>query len=121
MRRPLPQAWLFPEASEIRAKLDSIFELIEKMRAVDTRGIVPMAHAQEVVLPLREDVVSEEDRRELYQSVAPAVHPPRESRCAGGNRETGAPEAAHGLRAADRAASARLAGGAGRNPSRGAP
>jgi aspartyl-tRNA(Asn)/glutamyl-tRNA(Gln) amidotransferase subunit C len=61
------------EASEIRAKLDSIFELIEKMRAVDTTGIVPMAHAQEVVLPLREDVVTEEDRRELYQSVAPAV------------------------------------------------
>ena len=61
------------EVNEIRGKLDSIFELIEKMRAVDTRGIVPMAHAQEVVLPLREDVVTEEDDRELYQSVAPAV------------------------------------------------
>jgi len=61
------------EASEIRAKLDSIFELIEKMRAVDTTGIVPMAQAQEVRLPLREDVVTEADCRELYQSVAPAV------------------------------------------------
>jgi aspartyl-tRNA(Asn)/glutamyl-tRNA(Gln) amidotransferase subunit C len=61
------------EADDVRAKLDSIFELIEKMRAVDTTGIVPMAHAQEVVLPLREDVVTEVDRRELYQSVAPAV------------------------------------------------
>ena len=61
------------EASEVRAKLDGIFALIEKMRAVDTAGIVPMAHAQDAVLPLREDVVTEEDRRELYQSVAPAV------------------------------------------------
>jgi aspartyl-tRNA(Asn)/glutamyl-tRNA(Gln) amidotransferase subunit C len=61
------------EATEVRLKLDSIFGLIEKMRAVDTTGIVPMAHAQEVVLPLREDIVTESDRRELYQSVAPAV------------------------------------------------
>ena len=61
------------EASEVCLKLDSIFELIEKMRAVDTTGIVPMAQAQEVRLPLREDVVTEADRRELYQSVAPAV------------------------------------------------
>jgi aspartyl-tRNA(Asn)/glutamyl-tRNA(Gln) amidotransferase subunit C len=61
------------EATEVRAKLDSIFELIEKMRAVDTTGIVPMAHAQEVVLTLRDDVVTETDQREHYQSVAPAV------------------------------------------------
>jgi aspartyl-tRNA(Asn)/glutamyl-tRNA(Gln) amidotransferase subunit C len=61
------------EATEVRLKLDSIFELIEKMRAVDTTGIVPMAHAQEVVLPLRDDVVTESDQREFYLSVAPAV------------------------------------------------
>ena len=61
------------EAVEVRTKLDSIFELIGRMRAVDTTGIVPMSHAQEVTLPLREDVVTETDRRELYQSVAPAV------------------------------------------------
>jgi aspartyl-tRNA(Asn)/glutamyl-tRNA(Gln) amidotransferase subunit C len=61
------------EAVDIRAKLDSIFDLIGRMRAVDTTGIVPMSHAQEVTLPLREDVVTETNRRELYQSVAPAV------------------------------------------------
>ena len=61
------------EAEEVRAKLDSILELIEKMRAVDTTGIAPMAHAQDVALPLREDVVTESDRHALYQSVAPAV------------------------------------------------
>ncbi|MDQ2961865.1 MAG: Asp-tRNA(Asn)/Glu-tRNA(Gln) amidotransferase subunit GatC [Pseudomonadota bacterium] len=61
------------EAIDIRAKLDSIFDLIGRMRAVDTTDIVPMSHAQDVTLPLREDVVTETDRRELYQSVAPAV------------------------------------------------
>jgi aspartyl-tRNA(Asn)/glutamyl-tRNA(Gln) amidotransferase subunit C len=61
------------EAAEVRQKLDGIFELIERMRAVDTTGIVPMSHAQDVTLPLREDVVTESDRHELYQSAAPAV------------------------------------------------
>jgi aspartyl-tRNA(Asn)/glutamyl-tRNA(Gln) amidotransferase subunit C len=61
------------EAVDVRAKLDGIFDLIGRMRAVDTTGIVPMSHAQEVTLPLREDVVTETDRRDLYQSVAPAV------------------------------------------------
>jgi aspartyl-tRNA(Asn)/glutamyl-tRNA(Gln) amidotransferase subunit C len=61
------------EGVDVRSKLDSIFDLIGRMRAVDTTGIVPMSHAQEVTLPLREDVVTETNRRELYQSVAPAV------------------------------------------------
>jgi aspartyl-tRNA(Asn)/glutamyl-tRNA(Gln) amidotransferase subunit C len=61
------------EVVDVRAKLDSIFDLIGRMRAVDTAGIVPMSHAQDVTLPLREDIVTETDRRELYQSVAPAV------------------------------------------------
>jgi aspartyl-tRNA(Asn)/glutamyl-tRNA(Gln) amidotransferase subunit C len=62
------------EALDVRAKLERIFTLIERMRAIDTTGIVPMAHAQDAVLPLRDDAVTEADRRELYQSVAPAVH-----------------------------------------------
>ena len=61
------------EAEEVRAKLDSIFELIGRMRAVDTTGIVPMSHAQDVSLALREDKVTELDQREVYQSGAPAV------------------------------------------------
>ena len=32
-----------------------------------------MAHAPDVMLPLREDVVTDLDQRALYQSVAPAV------------------------------------------------
>jgi aspartyl-tRNA(Asn)/glutamyl-tRNA(Gln) amidotransferase subunit C len=61
------------EAAEVGQKLDGILELIDRMRAVDTTGVVPMAHAQEVTLPLREDVVTETDRHELYQGVAPAI------------------------------------------------
>ena len=60
-------------AAEVHRKLDSIFAMINELNAVDTAGIVPMAHAQDVMLPLREDRVTEEDRHALYQSVAPAV------------------------------------------------
>ena len=54
-------------------QLSSIFELVEQMQAVDTTGIEPMAHAQDVVLRLRPDVVSESNRREAFQAVAPQV------------------------------------------------
>jgi len=61
------------EAADLRQQLDRIFDLIGRMRAVDTAGIVPMAHAQEVTLPLREDAVTESDQHRLYQGVAPSV------------------------------------------------
>ena len=61
------------EADDVRSKLDGLFRMIEQMRAIDTTGIVPMSHAQDVVLPLREDRVVDEDRHELYQRGAPAV------------------------------------------------
>jgi len=61
------------EAEEVRDKLDAIFALINELQAVDTAGVVPMAHAQDVSLPLREDEVTERDQHALYQGVAPAV------------------------------------------------
>ena len=61
------------QAEEVRVKLDAIFAMINELQAVDTTGVVPMAHAQDVMLPLREDRVTEPDRHALYQAVAPAV------------------------------------------------
>jgi aspartyl-tRNA(Asn)/glutamyl-tRNA(Gln) amidotransferase subunit C len=61
------------EAESVLGKLSGIFGLIETMQQIDTRGIEPMAHAQDVVLQLRADGVTEGDQRELYQSRAPQV------------------------------------------------
>src|SRR6202521_1219439 len=61
------------EAIDVQNKLEGVFRMIERMRAVDTTGIVPMSHAQDVSLPLREDRVTESDQRALYQRNAPAV------------------------------------------------
>ena len=60
-------------AAEVHGKLTAIFAMINELQAVDTTGIVPMSHAQDVALPLREDRVTEQDRHALYQSAAPAV------------------------------------------------
>ena len=59
------------EARTTQAQLNGIFELIEQMQAVDTAGVAPMAHAQDVSQRLRDDAVTEANRREAYQAVAP--------------------------------------------------
>jgi aspartyl-tRNA(Asn)/glutamyl-tRNA(Gln) amidotransferase subunit C len=60
-------------AGDVRGKLDAIFALIDELQSIDTIGVEPMAHTQDVVLPLRDDAVTAEDRRALYQAQAPAV------------------------------------------------
>ena len=61
------------EAEATLSKLRGILGLIEQMQAVDTTGIVPMSHSQDVTQRLRDDVVTETNQRELFQSIAPAV------------------------------------------------
>jgi aspartyl-tRNA(Asn)/glutamyl-tRNA(Gln) amidotransferase subunit C len=61
------------EIETARLQLSGIFELIAEMQAVDTNGIAPMSHAQDVSQRLREDLVTEGDQRELFQSIAPQV------------------------------------------------
>ena len=61
-------------ASELEAtrdKLNRIFGLIEQMQAVDTAGVEPMSHPQELATRLRPDIVTETDRRDAFQKVAP--------------------------------------------------
>ena len=59
------------EAETTLGHLNEIFTLIEEMQAVDTKGIEPMAHAQDLAQRLRADRVTEENRREAFQAVAP--------------------------------------------------
>jgi len=61
------------ESTSMLDQLNGIFGLIEELQAVDTSGIEPMSHAQEVVLRLRDDVVTEADQHELFQAHAPQV------------------------------------------------
>ena len=61
------------EAASYQHQLNGIFSLIEQMQAVDTRGVEPMSHAQDVYQRLRADVVTETDQREKFQAIAPQV------------------------------------------------
>ena len=61
------------EARAMRESLNDILAMIEQMRAVDTTGVEPMSHPQEVTQRLREDRVTEADEREIFQALAPAV------------------------------------------------
>jgi aspartyl-tRNA(Asn)/glutamyl-tRNA(Gln) amidotransferase subunit C len=65
------------ETRAVQERLNRMLGLIDEMRAVGTDGIEPMAHALDALLQdgqrLREDAVTEADRREQQQAVAPAV------------------------------------------------
>ena len=61
------------EAQQYSDSLSEIFDLVEQMNAVDTSGIEPMAHPQDISQRLREDVVTAVDEREKFQSIAPAI------------------------------------------------
>ena len=65
------------ESERMLTQLNGFFDIVEKMRAVDTQGIEPLAHPvatiQDIALRLRDDVASEPDQREANQKSAPAV------------------------------------------------
>jgi aspartyl-tRNA(Asn)/glutamyl-tRNA(Gln) amidotransferase subunit C len=65
------------ESERMLTQVNGFFDIVEKMRAVDTAGIQPLSHPvaafQDVALRLREDVVSEPNQREANQRSAPAV------------------------------------------------
>lgn len=65
------------ESGRMLTQLNGFFGIVEAMRAVDTRGVEPLAHPvaviQDVALRLRDDLVSETNQREANQQSAPAV------------------------------------------------
>ncbi|MDM7456603.1 MAG: Asp-tRNA(Asn)/Glu-tRNA(Gln) amidotransferase subunit GatC [Tepidimonas sp.] len=66
-----------PTAERMLGQLNAFFDIVERMKAVDTTGVVPLAHPAEVftdvALRLRDDVASEPDCRAANQASAPAV------------------------------------------------
>ena len=59
------------ESAQTSEMLNGILNLIEQLQSVDTAGIEPMAHTQDVTQRLRDDCVTESDRRASFQAVAP--------------------------------------------------
>ena len=68
------------EEARMLDKINDFFGIVEQISAVDTTGVVPMAHpvdaihnSPEMALRLRTDTVSEPNQREANQKSAPAV------------------------------------------------
>ncbi|TXT36911.1 MAG: glutamyl-tRNA(Gln) amidotransferase subunit C [Comamonadaceae bacterium] len=65
------------ERTRMHSQLNDFFGIVEKMRAVDTSGITPLAHPTDIMadvaLRLRDDVASEPNQREANQRNAPAL------------------------------------------------
>jgi aspartyl-tRNA(Asn)/glutamyl-tRNA(Gln) amidotransferase subunit C len=53
--------------------LSGMLDLMKQMSDVDTTGVEPMAHPMDQVQRLRVDVVTESDKREKFQAIAPQV------------------------------------------------
>ncbi len=61
------------ERAEVTARLGSILGMVDRLQAVATDGVVPMAHPLDAIQPLRADRVTETNQRDAWQRNAPAV------------------------------------------------
>ena len=61
------------DADRYARDLSDILSFVEQLSAVDTAGVTPMAHPLDMAQRLRPDEITETDRRERFQAIAPAV------------------------------------------------
>ena len=60
------------ETDEVVSRITDILALIDQMQSVDTDAVEPLAHPLDMTQRLRPDVVTETDRRDELQDLAPA-------------------------------------------------
>ena len=61
------------DIAAMQQQLNGILAMVDRMQAVDTKGVEPMSHPQQAMQRLREDGATERDEREKYQAIAPAT------------------------------------------------
>ncbi len=61
------------DVARYASELSNILHLVEQMGRMDTSQTAPMAHPLDATQRLRPDQVTENDQRELFQSIAPRV------------------------------------------------
>ncbi len=59
------------EATELAPQLNEILGYVDQLAAVNTDGITPTAHPHDAAMPLRANVVTNGNRRDALQAVAP--------------------------------------------------
>ena len=61
------------ELPALGRRLDDILGMVATLQAADTDGVEPLSNPLDAHQPLRADVVTEENRRDEFQKLAPAV------------------------------------------------
>jgi aspartyl-tRNA(Asn)/glutamyl-tRNA(Gln) amidotransferase subunit C len=61
------------QIGQVTQRITEILSMVDQLQAVDTRDVEPMANPLDAVQRLRKDEVTEENRREAFQAIAPAV------------------------------------------------
>ncbi len=61
------------EKDEVTGRITDILALIDQMQSVDTDAVAPLAHPLDITQRLREDDVTESNRRDELQQLAPEV------------------------------------------------
>ena len=59
------------ETDEVTSRITDILALIDQMQSVDTDAVEPLAHPLDMVQRLRKDEVTETNRRDELQTLAP--------------------------------------------------
>lgn len=54
-------------------RLNSILAMVDRLQAVDTTGVTPMANPLDATQRLRADAVTESDRRDAFLAIAPSA------------------------------------------------
>ncbi|PLW70004.1 Asp-tRNA(Asn)/Glu-tRNA(Gln) amidotransferase subunit GatC [Pseudohalioglobus lutimaris] len=61
------------QIGEVAQRITRILDMVDQLQAADTAGVEPMANPLDAVQLLRADTVTETNRREAFQAIAPAV------------------------------------------------
>ncbi len=61
------------EARAMQRQVNDILAMVDRMAAVDTTGVEPMAHPQELTQRLRDDKVADAAQRDAFQEGAPQL------------------------------------------------
>lgn len=61
------------EIGDVTQRITEVLQMVDQLQAVDTRDIEPMANPLDATQRLRPDEVTQSNRRNAFQAIAPAV------------------------------------------------
>jgi aspartyl-tRNA(Asn)/glutamyl-tRNA(Gln) amidotransferase subunit C len=61
------------QIGQVTQRITAILGMVDQLQAVDTQGVEPMANPLDATQRLRADEVTESNRRNAFQAIAPAV------------------------------------------------